>query len=428
LGDITFVRQPQLEQPFYLPHIRNLVLRTPLQNAPRKFRAIRATAEALVLRTDVPPRSRTSWIEALCSLPDFFCPKRILSEDIHNASLKPEADLFVAAAHLNLKPVIQALIDPLFIPSGGEIYSSVFGSPYIAAAKQNNSEILDLLLTKRSTCPPTPNSNLAETAFHCLTTRVTSRQGNLDVVKLLLSDKWQDYDLLKYTNNKFKSLSFARRPTMDRMLLVSTQEIFSRVLEFRRQTVLPQQIYQYSRILSKCVAVENVSMLKWLVTKHPEEQKMSQIYYAYPVMLACATGQTEAVEILLDYTASVGKFVGLVSYAAAGGHLPIVKMLVERGYDVDEVDNAANPTATPVTSPAIVSAIELEHVTMFRYLRNLGAIFDTPETCGEAVGRAKAAGLESMLDILAQEGVDIDKFVPSTHSKRLCWVCSSEKR
>ena len=91
--------------------------------------------------------------------------------------------------------------------------------------------------------------------------------------------------------------------------------------------------------------------------------------------------------------------------------LGIVKMLVERRHDVNDVDETPGwPVGFP---PPIVSAVLLEHVPMSCFLRDRGAILNTLETCGEAVVIAKAAGPDSMLELLDRDGVDIAYFPPS---------------
>jgi hypothetical protein len=101
-----------------------------------------------------------------------------------------------------------------------------------------------------------------------------------------------------------------------------------------------------------------------------------------------------------------------VYLAAAGGSLAIVKLLLDRG-NMDGSCESYNPTP-----PAIVSAIVLENTEMFHFLRDRGAAFGSDVT-GEAVGRAKDAGLDSMLELLAAEGVDVARFPPIAPQTRI---------
>jgi hypothetical protein len=77
--------------------------------------------------------------------------------------------------------------------------------------------------------------------------------------------------------------------------------------------------------------------------------------------------------------------------------MEIVRILIEYGCDVNE--------GSP---PPIYYAVKLEHVSMFRLLRDKGAIIKTPESGGLAVKVSKTLGLESMLELLAAEEVDIN--------------------
>lgn len=81
--------------------------------------------------------------------------------------------------------------------------------------------------------------------------------------------------------------------------------------------------------------------------------------------------------------------------AAEIGSVPIAKMLVQYGADVNEG-----------LYPPIVSAVRHEDVDMFRFLRANGAILNTPETGGRAMAVAMALGLDSMIDLLVEEGVE----------------------
>lgn len=115
-------------------------------------------------------------------------------------------------------------------------------------------------------------------------------------------------------------------------------------------------------------------------------------------LLLKAYKSAAAVKLLLDHGADPN----LDDYAdtallraVSGGCLDVVRTLVEHGADV----NLGKP-------PPIAIAVKHENNAIFRYLRGKGAILDTPETGGWAMTFAKCYGLESMVDILVDEGVD----------------------
>jgi hypothetical protein len=89
--------------------------------------------------------------------------------------------------------------------------------------------------------------------------------------------------------------------------------------------------------------------------------------------------------------------------------MELVKLLLDQGNDIDE---EARDCGESIAPPAIVSAVALEHTQMFYFLRELGAAFESAGTIEKAVGIAKSAGLDSMLELLVTEGVDIDRWPP----------------
>lgn len=222
--------------------------------------------------------------------------------------------------------------------------------------------------------------------------------------------------------------------TLDGALMTTNIDVFLRICEYARLKTVHPPTLPTGRIAERywaaCTRAGDPEILRWVFSTYPPRGSFRYNLLGYPLELAAGIGNSQGLQVLMDYTAPMGKVRGLVSHAAAGGHFDLVKMLVEQGYDMNEPgDHCHNqgrrawnfPHALP---PPIVSAVELEHLRMFRFLRDGGAVFNTPETCGEAVGRAKAAGLDSMLKLLAQEGVDLDRFPPFCKKERLCERCT----
>jgi hypothetical protein len=87
-----------------------------------------------------------------------------------------------------------------------------------------------------------------------------------------------------------------------------------------------------------------------------------------------------------------------------------IRLLLDQGNDINEARDLGPGFRSP--PPAIVSAVVLEHLEMFTFLRERGAAFESLELVGLAVGRAKTAGLESMLSFLVACGIDIERFQP----------------
>jgi hypothetical protein len=55
----------------------------------------------------------------------------------------------------------------------------------------------------------------------------------------------------------------------------------------------------------------------------------------------------------------------------------------------------------------LASAISMEHTELFNFLIERGADLDTSGTAEECVKRAKKDGLDSMLSLLKEHGVDV---------------------
>jgi hypothetical protein len=113
------------------------------------------------------------------------------------------------------------------------------------------------------------------------------------------------------------------------------------------------------------------------------------------IATAAEWGRTALVKRLLDLEISP---VGALSKAAAGGYLDVVRLLLDAGVDANETPSVKSPLA---------SAIWKEHTAMFDLLLDLGADLHAEGVAEECVQRAKEDGLESMVLLLKDHGVDI---------------------
>jgi ankyrin repeat protein len=114
-----------------------------------------------------------------------------------------------------------------------------------------------------------------------------------------------------------------------------------------------------------------------------------------PLLMACKWGSQKTVASLLRHNAKIwGDEIGP---AARRGDLGIVKELVEHGADVNR--------GTIYNPPPIVSAVLLEYKEMFYFLLERGALLIGDFTKA-MVQKAKEQGLDSMLVLLEEHGVD----------------------
>jgi hypothetical protein len=107
-----------------------------------------------------------------------------------------------------------------------------------------------------------------------------------------------------------------------------------------------------------------------------------------PLLAACKTGSRATVARLLQ---SEAKIVDCeIGHAARRGQFGMVKALIEYGADVNHQDSSIHPP--------LVSAILLEHVEMFRFLLERGAILGDKRTA--TIQKVKEHGLDSMLELM----------------------------
>jgi ankyrin repeat protein len=93
------------------------------------------------------------------------------------------------------------------------------------------------------------------------------------------------------------------------------------------------------------------------------------------------------------------KATGALAKGSKVSYLDIVRLLLDAGIDANETVGRRSP---------LVSAISLEHTAMFNLLLERGADLseDKAKRCVRKA-KAKAQGLESMLRLLEERGVDV---------------------
>jgi ankyrin repeat protein len=112
---------------------------------------------------------------------------------------------------------------------------------------------------------------------------------------------------------------------------------------------------------------------------------------------AVLSGRTAIVQILLRAGAAPDDY---LSTAASRGYWDMVRVLLDAGVDVNE--------CIPDESP-LVWAIMREHTTMFNFVLERGANLHAEGTAEECVRRAKKDGLESTLQLLEANGVNVEE-------------------
>lgn len=348
---------------------------------PRKV--IRQIADLLCVENDVPVSSahktREAYIKQLCSLAfrrnnclsSFFQESRKIDDD--EQALR--GHLFVAAVHTNSLSLVKRLIDQQCNPWA---VSSLFGLSLTAAAIQGHDEILEVLL---STCSPL--SIRRYMALIC-----SSEEGHMNTVELVLQPRWGPWDLGNENSRD--------RAALNKALNTPNPQIFRRILAARENTPLQGSLSKalMGDLINTCASNGWLDTTRCLLEMGAPADGFRISPTNRPIMEACRRGFTKTVQILLEHGADTR---GALTRASRSGFLEIVRVLLDHGCDVNE--------GSP---PPIVAAVELEHKRIFQLLREKGADLDGPGTGDEAAARAKAAGLQSMLDLLSREGVNVE--------------------
>lgn len=141
----------------------------------------------------------------------------------------------------------------------------------------------------------------------------------------------------------------------------------------------------------------------------------------WPLLEACKNGHRDVIEVLLKYGANTCLLA--LEFAAGRGYLDIVRSLLQQGAelgdaislaaakgygDVDQelLDHGAD--IKNLRRPLLVYAVEQERVSLFRRLVERGCDPCDRKTVAECVRLAKEQGLESMLQLLSEHGVNED--------------------
>ncbi|KAK0101909.1 hypothetical protein ONS95_001279 [Cadophora gregata] len=346
------------------------------------LRTIRRIAEILCEDTQRPDDAAVRrCVESLCSL-TIIEGRQVqhgdwarVTEDDKNF----DYHLLVAAAYVNHLPLLRTLLPKVGFRLDG---SSLFGHPAQAAALHANNEALELILStdwkKTSTC-----------AF-----RGATAYAHFDTLDFLLEPRWKFGNGLntRFINCIWQGLQKTSSVAMFTRAfpLLGDYEadtpgkrlgFFLRWAATFGHTMLALHLFHLGAQASghQALTFEDFNPL-WAACKYADETV---------VRLLLRKGANPNVPY--DYPQS-----SPLQIATRRGRFGIVRALLEYGADIHK-SSADGPQA-------IVSAIELEHMAIFRLLLQYGATWN-PRSTRIAFGRVAKAGLNSMATILLQEGL-----------------------
>jgi ankyrin repeat protein len=188
-------------------------------------------------------------------------------------------------------------------------------------------------------------------------------------------------------------------------------------------------------MLTKSAATGQLDMVAYLLKQGANAQGERAVFQPYitnaPVVKACANGSSMAIiELLLQHGADAEV---AVTTAANLGRKEVLQHLLNLGLsptdalsklhfgpfmDVVQVllDAGVNPNEATAANSLLAKAIRLEHTALFKLLIKHGADLHAPGTAEECVRQANKDGLDSMLQLLQEHGVDITAIESSQQS------------
>ncbi|KAI1210104.1 ankyrin repeat-containing domain protein [Annulohypoxylon truncatum] len=300
-----------------------------------------------------------------------------------------EADFFVAAVYLGYRSHVEKIISQGFRLFAKHVMgynsSRVFGAVFDAAFFKGDVSILRVLHSSDL------NLDLNSRLYHLLqeiALKWAAIYGHKEVFDFALDSMTIGLDagVCEEYYSLRKAVLSTRHP-----------ENYKRgVSMFQNNTSLLAQV-------TRKAGAGHVDMVKYLLNQVPWPNLINgskSDYIHNPLLEAVQGGNPDIVKLLLDHGADPNPKLLLVAdtalmFAARLSRLSMAKMLLEAGANVNEG-----------CTPPIILAVLKENMDMFRLLRQYGAKLNTPETGNWAMAVAEFYELESMVDVLVQEGVE----------------------
>ncbi|KAF2709052.1 hypothetical protein K504DRAFT_491660 [Pleomassaria siparia CBS 279.74] len=274
------------------------------------------------------------------------------------------------------------------------------GTPYAAAALSGNLSIIDHLLHKAEQHGRGPET------IRWLLFEFASKIGAPRTVEHLWDAKWMAG--LQSENLSVWKLFHDALSTPD-------LETFEFLMQIKASTPHPTLTKARLAFLAWHAARNGWEemLVRLLALGAPVDYTDAWIYRAGALLHAACTSGTAAIlrHILQHPVTLAGNEIGR---SAQCGYFGSVKILIEHGANVNyratqvgvEIKRLCGDRLAGLPPAPVVSAVLLEHEGLFRCLVQHGALL-TGEIGGFLVKEAKARGLESMLALLAEYGVDI---------------------
>jgi hypothetical protein len=294
----------------------------------------------------------------------------------------PDYDFLSAAAYTGHLSLVRELCQD---DTNTVVDDGTLGNPYKCAALGGHVAVIDHLLQ-------TAELHGRNTQRLCASSMLytAAKAGALDTVQHLLASPWKPnlfyIAAVPQRTETFRSFHFA--------MSGPNSEIFIALRRFREASSSPE----------KTLSQEQLAHILWhCCSEGYTEPAAHAIDLGAPVdgnpgevtpLRACKNVGT--MRLLLQRGAKTSETGAEIAEAAKRGRLDMVKLLVEHG------ESVCSGTPRP-----IVSAVDLEHEVMFRFLVKHGGLGGGD--AGElAVKRAREKGLQSMVALLEEQGVTVN--------------------
>jgi hypothetical protein len=378
--------------PFTAAYLEHRVAREPSDGNPALV-CIRKVAERLTYDAE----TRNRYIAILCALavPNIKCIF-VQNPPVHRAiSLEPFEDHVQAAAvYMHHVSDIERWEAPM-------TSSSLFGSCFILAATSGSPEMIELYL--RQQCLPYRNKAFVEAAG----------QGQTNMVRFLF-DYQRDTHPWAYTPEYIDASNYRNGYLMN-ALSTPNPEIRDFVMQLLRENDVTIKEGRQSAFLERAAEAGWTDMVRHLLQRGTPTLAPGRCKQESPIWYAAQGGHLEIVRTLLDHgawvpmatmrdTASKGhiqvvrlllvyraNMAGAVVNAAKGGYGDIVELLLENEGDANEDDGKLS---------AIAYAILAEHIRMYKCLLDYGARLPEGLMREGSLERAKLQGVDSMPSLL----------------------------
>ena len=382
------------------------------------FVRIRNIAERLCQETD-DGRGIHDYIEQLCRLVLEQTRYRIfdLCRSCENLDTSDfDVQVYIAATYTRTMPVVHQWIQDGKKPNDSSL---LFGPSCYVSADNAIYEVLTSMMIQRY-------KDLAHCSrLHALD--VAAHAGNVDVARFAFDFEVNGF-CWEFTRDKRNHPHYIRR-NESRLAEMATpsREVFEFLMEKRRLHCINREFgpVQYTCFLRGCAVEGWTEMAEHYLSLGASVEGAGEKFLGgkdrRPLVLACRHGHKDTIRMLLEHQADTAvpalelaigwgdlatvrlllqhkaEFGDALSLAAAKGHMDVVQELLDHGADINIGSR-----------PLLAYAIEHEHVALFRLLVERGCDPRVEEAATEFVGTAKEHGLESMLQLLREYGVNSD--------------------